>query len=120
MLPELVRGRLERLGVPADFINPELDAMSPVTVAPTASRALLGSLVEYAKEVPYYLPIGGWDLADLPAIEEKLAERPCRCGNRFTVIFPNQSAQDLLFARWKAHVFEMNSRPTARILKLHR
>jgi hypothetical protein len=76
-LPDVVRGRLRRFGVSAPLIEAEARAMTPVTVAKTIDRSVLGVMVNFAKDIPYYLEIDGWDENTLPDVEAKLAETPC-------------------------------------------
>ena len=102
-LSTLVAARLKRLGVPAHLIAAEHQAMSPVVVAPTADRAVVGIMVDYAKMIPGYLPIGGWDSTTLPFVEAKLEQNPCHAGGRADeVIFPNRATPQLLSSRWHA------------------
>jgi len=101
LLPDLVAGRLHRLGVDPNLINQEVEAMDPVEVGKTADRSVLGIMVDFAKMIPHYLPIGGWDQSWLPRIEEQLQKNPCHASRPFEdVIFPEQKAVDLLVARW--------------------
>ena len=101
LLPDLVAGRLHRLGVDPNLINQEVEAMDPVEVGRTADRSVLGIMVDFAKMIPYHLPIGGWDQTWLPMVEEQLQKNPCHASRPFEdVIFPEQKAVDLLVARW--------------------
>ena len=100
-LADLVASRLRRLGVPERLVSAEMAAMSPVTIAPTLDRSVMGTLVDFAKVVPYHLEIGGWDDTTLPFLEGRLAETPCHAARRFNeVIFPEEDAPRLLAARW--------------------
>lgn len=102
-LTELVATRLRRLGITETLIDAEVAAMEPVRVAATQDRSVLGSMVDFAKAIPFYLPIGGWDLTTLPFIESRLAETPCRVSARHeATIFPERATPDLLTARWHA------------------
>jgi hypothetical protein len=102
-LPALVATRLRGLGIAGGLIEAEVAAMDPVTVAGTQDRSVLGSMVDFAKAIPVYLPIGGWDLTTLPFIESRLAETPCRVSDRFeATIFPDRATPELLAARWHA------------------
>ncbi len=76
--------------------------MTPVNVAVTQDRSVVGSMMDFAKAIPVYLPIGGWDLTTLPFIESRLAETPCRVSGREATIFPDRATPDLLAARWHA------------------
>lgn len=102
-LGDVVRGRLRRLGVAAKVIDAEITAMTPVTVAPTVNRSVVGIMVDFAKAIPSYLPERAWDATALPYVEAHLAETPCHASRRFEeVIFPEQKAPELLVARWNA------------------
>jgi uncharacterized protein DUF6933 len=102
-LPVLVGTRLRRLGIARELIDAEVAAMDPVIVAVTQDRSVLGSMVDFAKAIPAYLPIEGWDMTTLPFIESRLAETPCRVSDRFdTAIFPDRATPELLAARWHA------------------
>jgi Domain of unknown function (DUF6933) len=102
-LPRLIGSRLRRLGVGEELIRPELAAMTPVVVAPTVDRSVMGTVVDFAKDIPYRLEIGGWDDSTLPFVEARLAETPCHAARRFEdVIFPQSDAPKLLAKRWHA------------------
>jgi hypothetical protein len=63
----------------------------------------MGTMVDFAKSIPYYLEIGGWDDTTLPFVESRLAETPCHAARRFEeVIFPQEDAPKLLVIRWHA------------------
>src|SRR6187397_860655 len=51
-LPALVRQRLFRLGIDSATVDAEIHAMSPVTVAPTVDRSVVGTMVDFASAVP--------------------------------------------------------------------
>jgi hypothetical protein len=102
-LPALVANRLRRLGVRDELVQAELAAMTPVGIAPTTDRSVMGTLVDFAKNIPYRLEIGGWDETTLPFVEARLAETPCRVAHRFDqVIFPDRDAPQLLADHWHA------------------
>jgi hypothetical protein len=102
-LPDMVAGRLHRLGVAPDLINAEVDAMEPVGVGKTADRSVVGIMVDFAKMIPFHFPPGGWDETWLSMAEERLQENPCHAGRSFeNVIFPDSKAVELLKARWKS------------------
>jgi hypothetical protein len=102
-LPTIIGSRLRRLGVREELINAELSAMTPVAIAPTVDRSVMGTVVDFAKDIPYRLEIGGWDETTLPFVEAHLAETPCHAARRFEeVIFPVKDAPELLAARWHA------------------
>ena len=75
--------------------------MRPVSVARTLDRSVLGTMVDFAKAVPAYLPIGRWDADMLGDVEGRLGETPCRASGRSdAVIFPDRAAPELLANRW--------------------
>jgi uncharacterized protein DUF6933 len=96
---EMVAHRLARLGVARPIIDAERRAMMPVQIGATADRSVLGSLVDFAKIVPYHLEAGGWDDGTLLVVEDRLAETPCRAGSD-RVVFPKNKAPELLTAKW--------------------
>lgn len=102
-LGAVVASRLRRFAIEIQAIEAELQAMHPVIVAPTADRSVLGTMVDFAKAVPYY----SGDLRTnrgLVGLEDWLAETPCRA--RLTddrVVFPNRKAPDLLRTMWLAN-----------------
>ena len=100
-LPELVSVRLRRMGIPADQIAAEVQAMAPVRVGPTNDRSVNGILTNFAASVPSYLPINGWDVTTLPFVEANLAMTPCHAGRRWEgVIAADRKTPELLAARW--------------------
>ena len=101
-LPELVSGRLESLGVSSSVIEQEVSAMSPIAIAPTVNRSVLGIMVDFAKLIPHYVDRIGWHPETLSVLEAQLEDNPCHAGSRNTV-FPNQKAPDLLTQRWLVH-----------------
>jgi hypothetical protein len=100
-LAEIVAKRLERLQIPSQLIEAEVRAMTPVVVAATKDRSVLGIMVDFAKAVPYYLEHGGWDDSTLPFVEARLAETPCHASHRHEdVIFPGKAAPAILARHW--------------------
>lgn len=100
-LPEVVENRLLRLGIVGETVACEVEVMSPVRVARTVDRSVLGSLVDFAKLISYYVPGDGWDDHALHAVEDRLSRTPCRVGRRSKdVIFPRDKTQELLEATW--------------------
>ena len=99
-LPSIVKKRLERLGTNRSLVASEIRTMRKVLVAPTNDRSVVGTMIDFVKAVPYYLPEGGrWGERELYDAEAKLAATPCRCKSRNTV-FPDREAPTLLAARW--------------------
>jgi hypothetical protein len=103
-LGALVGARLQRCGIDARAIAAEVQAMGPVVIGPTLDRSVLGIMVDFAKSVPYYLEPGDWNEGTLRLVEERLAETPCHAARaEGSVVFPEQKAPDLLYARWLAN-----------------
>jgi hypothetical protein len=100
-LASLVAARLRRLGIASRTIEAETRAMSPVVIAPTESRSVLGIAVDFAKSLPYYLELGAWDDSTLQQAEDKLAETPCHAARVFDqVVFPEKKASEVLRMKW--------------------
>ena len=104
-LPGLVEERLRRLGIDERAIAAEVSAMSPVLLAPTASRSVLGIMVDFAGTVPYFRERGEWEEGGLARIEESLADTPCFASGPFSrVVFPRKKAPELLNEKWLADI----------------
>jgi len=102
-LPDLVAQRLRRFGVARSLIEAEVRAMTPVHVAKTASRSVLGIMVDFAFAVPLHLEAGRWDETSLPFVEAALQETPCFVTRPDSeTVFPDQSTPALLHSRWGA------------------
>jgi hypothetical protein len=100
-LAQIVGDRLRRLELSDAIVAFEVEAMTQVRVGKTIDRSVTGQLVDFAKALPYYLPINGWDDAALQAAEERLAETPCHASRPFAeVIWPRQAAIQLLKTTW--------------------
>ena len=97
----MVAGRLRDLGVGLPLIGAELDAMHEVHVGRTINRSVVGVMVDFARALPFHLPVNGWDSTTLRHAESLLAETPCRV-TRGTgkVIFPERQAPELLAEKW--------------------
>lgn len=103
LLAKLVEARLRRLLVDETIIVSEVAATAPVYVGKTLDRSVTGQLVDFAKAVPHYLPVNGWDESTLHSVEERLAETPCRASRTDTeVIWPARAANQLLQTAWPA------------------
>ena len=103
-LATLVEGRLRRCGIDAPAIEAELQAMRPVVIGATVDRSVLGSMVDFAKAVPYHLKPGQWNDDTLLLVEQQLAETPCHSARSTEpVIFPDRKATDLLRGKWLAN-----------------
>jgi hypothetical protein len=102
-LPEMVAERLIRLGARPELVRAEVAAMMPVVVGATKSRSVVGSLVDFARTVPYLFADGDFSEAGLAAAEAGLAETPCRASRRLKdVVWPPTRTLELLDARWRA------------------
>jgi hypothetical protein len=99
-LADVVALRLVRLGIAASLIESERREMMAVQIASANDRSVIGTMVDFAKGIPYYLE-AGWKDDDLRAVEDRLAETPCHAGKRQDlVVFPDRKARELLAARW--------------------
>ena len=98
--PELVWRRLRYLPLPQYVIECEVKAMDKVYVRATLDRSIVGTMVEFAKSVPYYIPEGVWSSADFPMVEHKLMRTPCRASKRGRTIFPDRETPRVLLAKW--------------------
>ncbi len=97
----LVTARLMRLGIAQQLIDAEVAAMHPVHIAPARDRSVLGSLVEFAKDTSFLLPIRDWDDLSLLDVEDQLAQTPWRASGRFQdTIFPYRAVPRLLQGKW--------------------
>ena len=95
--PEIVFDRLKRLDVDLSLIGSEMEAMKSVHVGRTKDRSVTGQMVDFAKALPYYLPVDGWNATEVQLAEERLAETPCRGSRGFDeMIFPRKEAVRLL------------------------
>ena len=100
-LATLVEKRLRRLGVSDSAVTSEVGATAKVGVGRTVDRSVVGQMVDFAKAIPFYLPINGWDEAFLPEVEDKLAETPCRSSRTFAeVVWPRKTAIELVSSTW--------------------
>ena len=100
--PQLVGNRLRRLGAASNAIHAEIAAMQPVHVGKTQDRSVVGTMVDFARALPYYLLESGWDMEDLKLAEDRLAETPCRCGRAQATVWPVLETTMLLETRWLA------------------
>jgi hypothetical protein len=104
-LADLVGGRLRRLNVPRSVIAAEQKAMESVVIGRTRDRSVVGSMVDFAKAVPFHLEPGLWNERTLEQVEDRLAETPCRASGPFDgVIFPDKRAPELLLSKWLANM----------------
>ena len=76
--------------------------MDTVLVASTNNRSVVGTMVDFAKVVPYYLSTDvRWGEREMYDAEAKLADTPCRCTGRNTM-FPDLETVALLSKRWSS------------------
>lgn len=100
-LPDLVAGRLKRLGVPSHLRKAEEAAMHPVKVGMTADRSVVGILVEQARLAPDYVGPGLLDETTLHFVESRLEGTPWFAGKRRdSVVFATDKTRELLRSRW--------------------
>jgi len=103
-LAALVADRLRRCGIEGPEVDAEVDAMTPLTIRPTADRAVLGIMTDFAKSVSYHLASDRWGEGSLRMVEQRLAETPCFVNRSFDrVVFPDQRARELLRSKWLAN-----------------
>jgi hypothetical protein len=96
-LASVVGERLTRLGISQRALDLEVEALSVVTVARTNDRSVLGQMIDFAQMIPFHLAESGCNESSLKAVEDRLAEMPCRSGGRFEdVIFPREASVRLL------------------------
>ena len=101
-LSTLVSDRLQRLRIEEHLIDSEMRAMQDVEVGSTQDRSVTGTMVDFAKALPYYLPIDGWSDSELRSVEDRLSETPCRCSRSYEeTIWPRDVTHRLLKERWK-------------------
>jgi hypothetical protein len=82
------------------MIEAEVLAMASVEVGRTQDRSVTGTMVDFAKALPFYLPKDGWDEWDLRAAEDRFAETPCRCSRKGRgTIWPREMTIQLLTER---------------------
>jgi hypothetical protein len=102
-LPRIVAAALLRANMPLRQIERECAAMSPVSVAKTADRSVVGILVDFAGAVAAYLPFGKWDENTFPAVESRLVRTPCFASRPMSeTVFPIDATRKALEDRWSA------------------
>jgi len=100
---ELVANRLRRMGIDEHLIHAEVQAMDLAVVGPTRDRSVTGQMVDFAKAVPYYVPMGDLDGSMLRFAEDWLGETPCRSSRSdAATVWPARDAARLLAERWSA------------------
>lgn len=99
-LGAMVDQRLARLGVSGSVVRAEVGATGTVRVGRALNRSITGQMVNFAKAIPYYLPVNGWDEGTLRKVEDRLAETPCLCGRSAGPVWPRETAVRLLENRW--------------------
>ena len=95
-LPDLVASRLLRLGISPNAIAREKAAMLETRVAPTNSKSIVGTMVDFGKNVPVYLPEGNWGATDLRYAEAQLGNIPSHLpGDKKRYMIPVDLALEL-------------------------
>jgi hypothetical protein len=102
-LPQQLADSLRRTSIPEPLIAAECNAMSPVVVAPTRDRSILGVMNDSIYRLPYHLERGRWNEDTLPLVEYQLARTPWFAkGQAAKVTHPLEAVPELLEARWTA------------------
>ncbi len=100
-LPSVVASALARANMPLRQIECECAAMTPIHIAKTADRSVLGILVDFAGATALHLPVNAWDDTTLPFVEARLARTPCFASRKMSeVVFPADHTREALAARW--------------------
>lgn len=98
--PNVLGTVLEALGVPLDLVVQEVQAMSEVSFAKTASRSILGSMTDFAFLAEHHLA-SGRNRTDLVGLSVALAHIPCsplRKGDGF----PDKAVLSMVEERWRS------------------
>lgn len=99
--PEVVADRLLRLGIEQRLVDLEVHTMSPVAIAKTNDRSVLGFMNDFSKAVPFYLDPRYWDAASLQTVEARLGKTPCHASKGLAnSFFPDKKTKELLVAKW--------------------
>lgn len=99
---DMVAERLQRLSVDGDVIRAETSAMDTVRVGRTQDRSVTGQMVDFARAIPFYLPIGGGNTSTLRLVEDRLSGTPCRSSRTSSeTIFPDRTAVRLM-EKWSS------------------
>ena len=102
-LPSMVASALRRLSIPEVLVVAEYNAMSPVVVAPTRDRSVLGVMVDAAMSIPYHLTPGQWNEETLPMVEYQLAHTPWFAKRQEErVTYAIKAVPHLLEERWRS------------------
>jgi hypothetical protein len=84
------------LGIPADAVNRELEAMTPVTFAASTNRCVIGSMNEFA----IHLSVDLNSLRDPLALSLRLSDTPMSAvGSKSRYGIPREVACELLMSR---------------------
>ena len=103
-IDQMVAARLRRLRIDEQLIRAEVATMGTVHVGRTQDRSITGQMVDFAKAIPYFLPVGEWDDSSLRLAEDRLAETPCLAsGSLGEAIVPDRTTARLLQERWAYH-----------------
>lgn len=102
-LADIVEARMSRMAVASEWARAEVAVMAPTLVAKTASRSVLGIMVDFAKVAPYYHREGAWGDSWLRELESRLADTPCFVTRALgKAIYPLDEAKRLLADKWAA------------------
>lgn len=111
-LTRLVEDRLRRLPIPEPLVHSEVTMMDRVCVGPTASRSILGSMVDFAYMISVRQSAPILDDAGLAKAEVELAGMPCRVSSPSgRVIWPGKRAREVLAAKWAGESFTSHPEP---------
>jgi hypothetical protein len=84
------------LGIPADAVNHELEAMTPVTFAAATNRRVIGSMNEFA----FHLSVELNEIRDPLALSMRLSDTPMSAvGSKSHYGIPREVARELLTSR---------------------
>jgi|ERR1022692_1885161 hypothetical protein len=84
------------LGIPADAVNRELEAMTPVTFVAATNRRVIGSMNEFA----FHLGVDLRDIRDPLALSLRLSDTPMSAvGSKSLYGIPREVARELLMSR---------------------
>jgi hypothetical protein len=101
-ISKLVSDRLDRLGMDTHVIDSEMRVMQDVKVGSTSNRSITGTMVSFARALPYYLPQGVWDESDLRIAEDRFSETPYLCSRSLKeTSWPIDVARKLLIEKWQ-------------------
>lgn len=92
--PAALKGVLQAMALPADFIESEIDGMSELVYAKTANRSVVGTMNEFSFLAEGYRDLSG--SIDPLALSLKLAHTPCGALYKGAV-FPDKAVREMVF-----------------------